>query len=160
MSIKVGDKIPSVSLKRLGAGGLEEVQTDKLFEGKKVVLFSVPGAYTPTCSNEHLPGYVAKAEEIKGKGVDEIICLAVNDPFVMKAWGDVHQAEGKVTMLPDGNGAFTEALGLTQDVSVAGLGTRGQRFSLIVENGEVTAVDVEPGKGLDVSSANSCLLKL
>jgi peroxiredoxin len=160
MSIKIGDKVPSVGLKRLGKSGLEEVRTDKLFEGKKVVLFSVPGAYTPACSNEHLPGYVANAAAIKAKGVDEIICLAVNDPFVMKAWGEAHGATDKVTMLPDGNGEFTKALGLTQDVSAAGLGTRGKRFSMIVVNGKVTSLDVEPGKAVDVSSAGSCLLKL
>ena len=160
MTIKVGDKVPSMTLKRLGAGGLEDVDTEALFSGRKVVLFSVPGAYTPTCSAEHLPGYVARADEIKAKGVDDIVCLAVNDPWVMKAWGDEHGASGRVTMLPDGNGAFTKAMGLEQDLSGASLGVRGKRFSLIVDDGVVKAIEIEPGKGVSVSGADACLVKL
>lgn len=158
MTIKAGDQVPAVTLKHLSDGGLAEVNTGELFKGKKVVLFSVPGAYTPTCSNEHLPGYVAKAEEIKAKGVDEIVCLAVNDPWVMQAWGEAHNAGGKVTMLPDGNGEFTKALGLTQDIGAAGLGTRGKRFSMVVDNGVVKTVNVEEGKGVSVSGADACLI--
>ena len=106
MPIQIGDKIPNVTLKRLVDGALADVSTGELFGGRKVVLFSVPGAYTPTCSNQHLPGFVASAEDLKGKGVDEIVCVAVNDPWVMKAWGEQHGADGKVTMLPDGNGGW------------------------------------------------------
>lgn len=160
MTIQVGDKIPEVTLKWLTASGMAEVNTGELFKGRKVVLFSVPGAYTPTCSKEHLPGFIARADEIKAKGIDDIVCLAVNDPFVMQSWGNEQGAEGKVTMLPDGNGTFTNALGLTQDISVAGLGVRGKRFSLLVEDGVVKSVDVEDGKGVTVSGADQCLVKL
>ncbi|MFW6051403.1 MAG: peroxiredoxin [Myxococcota bacterium] len=161
MAIKVGDKVPSVTLKRLGDGGMEDVRTDDLFGGKKVVLFSVPGAFTPTCSNTHLPGFVAKADELKAKGVDEIVCLAVNDPFVMKAWGDAHGAQGKVTMLPDGNGELTRKLGLEMDGSGAGLGTRGKRFSMLVEDGVVKSLDVEEkASEVTVSGAEACLRAL
>lgn len=160
MTIQVGDKIPEVTLKWLTASGMAEVNTAELFKGKKVVLFSVPGAYTPTCSKEHLPGFIARADEIKGKGVDDIVCLSVNDPFVMQAWGNEQGAEGKVTMLPDGNGTFTTALGLTQDISVAGLGVRGKRFSMLVEDGVIKSVNVEEGKGVTVSGANQCLVEL
>ena len=158
MTIKAGDQVPAVTLKHLGDGGLAEVNTGELFKGKRVVLFSVPGAYTPTCSKEHLPGYVAKAGEIRNKGIDEIVCLAVNDPWVMKAWGDAHGAEGKVTMLPDGNGEFTAAMGLTQDIGAAGLGTRGKRFSMVIDDGVVKTLNVEEGKGVSVSGADTCLI--
>ena len=160
MTIKVGDRIPSVSLKRLGDAGLADVTTDALFTGRKVVLFSVPGAFTPTCSNEHLPGFVARADQLLGSGVDEIVCLAVNDPFVMKAWADAHGADGKVSMLPDWNGELTRAMGLDQDISVAGLGVRGKRFAMVVEDGVVESLDVEEGKGVTVSGADACLLKV
>lgn len=160
MTIKTGDRVPSVTLKRLGGSGLEDVKTDEVFGGRKIVLFSVPGAYTPTCSNEHLPGYVARADEIKAKGIDEIVCLSVNDPFVMKAWGDEHGAEGKVSMLPDGNGELTKALGLEQDLAGAGLGVRGKRFSMFVEDGVVKNLEVEEGKGVSVSGADACLTRL
>jgi len=160
MSIQVGDKIPEAKFKQLTAEGLGEVSTDELFAGRSVVLFSVPGAYTPTCSKEHLPGFVDKAEDIKSKGVDEIVCLSVNDPFVMQAWGSEHDADGKVRMLADWNGAFTEALGLSQDISAAGLGVRGKRFSMRVKDGVVETLDVEDGKGVTVSGAASCLSKL
>lgn len=160
MTIQVGDKIPAMTLKRLGPGGMGEVDTGELFKGRKVVLFSVPGAYTPTCSKEHLPGFIARAGEIKAKGIDEIVCLSINDPFVMQAWGNEQGAEGKVTMLPDWNGAFTQALGLTQDISVAGLGVRGKRFSMLVADGVVESLNVEEGKGVTVSGADSCLVSL
>ncbi len=160
MTIKVGDTVPAVTLKRLGASGLEAVNTGEFFKGRRVVLFSVPGAFTPTCSREHLPGYVAKADEIRAQGVDEVVCLAVNDPFVMATWGDQNGAEGKVSMLPDGNGEFSTALGLTQDISVAGLGVRGKRFSMLIDDGVVKSLDVEEGKGVTVSGAAACLTSL
>lgn len=161
MAIQIGDKIPSVTLKRLGDDGLEDVRTDDLFRGKKVVLFSVPGAYTPTCSNQHLPGYVEKADELRAKGVDEIVCLAVNDPWVMKAWGDEHGAAGKVAMLPDGNGELTDKLGLTMDGAGAGLGTRGKRFAMLVEDGVVKTLEVEDNPGaVSVSGADVCIKAL
>lgn len=160
MTINVGDAVPSVKLKRLGASGMEEVDTGEFFKGKKVVLFSVPGAYTPTCSAKHLPGFVGRADDIKGKGVDDIVCLAINDPFVMKSWGADHNADGKVTMLPDWDGAFTTALGLTQDISVAGLGVRGKRFRMTLEDGVVKTLEVEEGKDVTVSGADACLTNL
>ena len=161
MSIQVGDKLPSVKLKRLGAEGMEEVDTGDLFAGKKIVLFGVPGAYTPTCHKSHLPGFVARADEIKAAGVDEIICVAVNDPFVFKAWGTELGADGKVTMLPDGNGALAKAMGLDFDGAGAGLGVRNKRFSLTAKDGVVETLEVEASPGdLSVSSADSCLAKL
>ena len=160
MTIQVGDKVPEVTLKRLTADGMAEVNTAEFFKGRTVVLFSVPGAYTPTCSKEHLPGFVARADEIKAKGIDEIVCLAVNDPFVMLAWGNEQGAEGKVTMLPDGNGDFTRAMGLTQDISVAGLGVRGKRFCMRIKDGVVETLDIEEGKGVTVSGADQCLVRL
>ncbi|MBP2227423.1 peroxiredoxin [Azospirillum agricola] len=160
MSIQVGDTIPSVTLKHLTANGMQDVTTDELFKGKKVVLFSVPGAFTPTCSAKHLPGFVQNAEALKAKGVDTIVCLAVNDPFVMRAWGDKGNVGDSVVMLPDGNATFTSALGLTMDASGHGLGTRGKRFALVAEDGKVTHVAVEePGK-FEVSSAEAILATL
>lgn len=158
MSIQVGDKLPSVTLKHLTSEGLKEITTDDVFKGKKVVMFGVPGAFTPGCSKTHLPGYVAKAGDIKHKGVDDIVCLAVNDPFAMAAWSEHQGAGGKVTMLPDGNGALTRALGLDVDLSAAGLGTRCKRFSLVAEDGVVTSLNVEDKPSdITVSSAESCL---
>lgn len=154
--IKVGDNVPSITAKRLGGGGMEEVSTDELFKGK-VVLFSVPGAFTPTCSMKHLPGFVGHADSFKAKGVDRIVCLAVNDAFVMKAWGDQNHVEGKVEMLPDGNGTFTKALGLEMDGTGFGLGMRGQRFALLVEDGVVKDVQVEKPGAFEVSSAEAML---
>jgi peroxiredoxin len=160
MAIQVGDKIPSVTLKRIGKDGMESITTDDFFKGRKVVVFSVPGAFTPACHNEHLPGYVAKADEIRSKGVDEIACLAVNDPFVMKAWSEQQDPEGKVSMLPDGNAELTKAMGLEMDASGGGLGTRGKRFMMVVDDGVVKQLEVEPGKDVSVSSAESCLTKV
>ncbi|MEM7155757.1 MAG: peroxiredoxin [Myxococcota bacterium] len=160
MTIKVGDKIPDATLKQLSATGLGEVNTTSFFAGRTIVLFSVPGAFTPTCSKEHLPGFVSQADDIKSKGVDEIACLAVNDPFVMASWAAEQGADGKVTMLPDWDGAFTKAMGLDQDISVAGLGVRGKRFSMRVKDGVVETLDIEEGKGVTVSGAAHCLTNL
>jgi peroxiredoxin len=154
--IKVGDKIPSITLKRIGSAGMEEVSTDALFDGK-VVLFSVPGAFTPTCSMKHLPGFIENADAFAAKGVERIVCLAVNDPFVMKAWSDQNKADGKVEMLPDGNAAFTKALGLEFDGSGFGLGVRSQRFALYAEDGIVKDLQVEKPGAFEVSSAESML---
>ena len=158
--IKVGDKIPSTKLKHMTANGPAEISTDELFGGKKVVLFSVPGAFTPTCSARHLPSYVEKAEELKAKGVDEIACVAVNDAFVMQAWGESAGAEGKVTMLADGNGDFAEALGLTMDGSKFGMGKRGSRWSAIVDDGVVRELNVEAPGAYSVSGAEFMLEQL
>ena len=159
MTIKVGDRIPSVNLKKMGEKGPENISTDEIFNGKKVVLFSVPGAFTPTCSAAHLPGYVVNADKIKAKGVDTIVCMAVNDAFVMGAWGKAHNAE-ELLMLADGNAELTKALGLTLDGSGFGLGLRSQRFAMVVDNGVLTQLAVESGAGLDVSAAEKILALL
>lgn len=161
MTIQVGEKLPSVTVKHMTPSGLAELKTDELFQGKKVVVFAVPGAFTPTCSKTHLPGYVANADKLKAKGVDEIVCLSVNDPFVMHAWAEQHGAQGKITMLPDGNGELTKALGLEMDGRGAGLGTRSKRFSMLVENGVVKSLDVEEkASDVGVSGADACMVKL
>ena len=153
MTIKVGDRIPSATLIKATADGPQPVQTDDYFAGRKIALFSVPGAFTPTCSARHLPGFVERAEELKAKGVDEIACTAVNDAFVLGAWAKSAGAEGKVTMLADGNGDFAEALGLTMDGSKFGLGKRGSRWSAIVVDGVVSELNVEEPGAFSVSSA-------
>src|SRR5499433_2752820 len=135
MAIKVGDSLPAdLKLKEMGEGGPKDVTAGELFGGKKVVVFAVPGAFTPTCSMKHLPGFVEKAAAIKAKGVDEIVCMAVNDAFVMGAWGDNQKAHGKVRMVADGNGEFSKALGLELDAKGFGMGLRSQRFALIANN--------------------------
>ena len=160
MTIGKGDKLPQVTFTIMTANGPEAVDSDAYFEGKRVALFSVPGAFTPTCSAKHLPSYVEKAEELKAKGIDEIACTAVNDPFVMGAWGKASGVEGKVTMLADGNGAFAKAIGLEMDGSKFGLGTRGQRFSMIVDDGVVEEIFVEAPGDYKVSSAEHMLDQL
>lgn len=160
MTISVGDTLPAMDLKLGGPEGPEPVNTGDLFSGKTVALFSVPGAFTPTCSARHLPGFVEKAEELKAKGVDDIVCLAVNDAFVMTAWADANHATGKITMLADGNGDFTRALGLTMDGKAAGMGERGQRFALIAKDGKVVELFVEEPKQFNVSSADNVLAHL
>ena len=157
MTVKAGDKFPDVTLTKVTANGPEQVSSADYFKGRRVALFSVPGAYTPTCSARHLPGFVDKADELKAKGVDEIACTAVNDAFVMGAWGKEHGVEGKVTMLADGNGELADALGLTQDSSKFGMGKRGQRFAMLVDDGTVESVDVEQGGEFRVSSADYML---
>jgi len=160
MTIKVGDKFPQGSFLTLGPDGPAPVTTDELFKGKKVVLFAVPGAFTPTCSAKHLPGYVANADAIKAKGVDTIACMAVNDAFVMGAWGKDQGVGDKVLMLGDGSGDITKALGLELDATKMGMGPRSQRFALVVDDGTVTHVAVEEGGGLDVSAAEKVLAAL
>lgn len=159
MTISVGDKLPDVKLVKATQDGREAVQSADYFAGKRVALFSVPGAFTPTCSAKHLPGFVDKAAEIKAKGIDEIACTAVNDPFVMKAWGAA-SGSADVTMLADGNADFAKALGLTMDGSGFGLGTRGQRFSMVVNDGVVEQLNVEAPGDFNVSSAEYMVEKL
>ena len=160
MTIAVGDRVPSLTLKHLTERGLADITTDELLGGKKVILFALPGAYTPTCSAKHLPEFVAKADEIRAAGVDEIVCLSVNDPWVMHAWGEANGAAGKVTMLADGTGALTKALGIEVDLSAAGLGLRAKRSSMVIEDGIVKDVQLEPGRDVTVSGAEACLLAL
>ena len=158
MAIKIGDKVPSGSLGIMKADGPGSISTNELFEGKTVVLFSVPGAFTPTCSKTHLPGFVEHAAKIKSKGVDAIACLAVNDVFVMDAWGKGAGADGKVLMLADGNAAYTKALGLELDASGFGMGIRGQRFAMVVKNGVVDKLQVEPSAGQCTISGGESIL--
>jgi peroxiredoxin len=157
MTISKGDRIPSTTFVKMTEDGPEKVASEEYFAGRTVALFSVPGAFTPTCSARHLPGFVDKAEQLKGKGVDEIACTAVNDAFVMGAWGKSANADGKVTMLADGNGEFARAVGLTMDGSAFGLGERGQRFSMIVKDGVVAELNVEAPGDFKVSSADHML---
>ena len=153
MTIKVGDRIPTSTLIKASADGPQPVDTDSFFAGRKVALFSVPGAFTPTCSARHLPSFIERADELKSKGVDEIACVSVNDAFVLQAWAAQSGAEGKVTMLADGNGDFAEALGLAADFSKFGMGKRGQRWSAIIEDGVVRELNVEEPGAFSVSSA-------
>ena len=159
MSIQVGDNIPACSMKIMGDQGPTDISTEELFSGKKVLLFAVPGAFTPGCSMTHLPGYVVNADKIKATGVDSIVCMAVNDAFVMDAWGKAQNAE-ELIMLADGNGELTAALGLELDGSGFGLGTRSQRFAMIVDDGKVAHLNVEAGPGVDVSSAENMMALL
>lgn len=158
MTIKVGDKLPHVNLRRLGEGGIDEVSTESLTSGKKVVLFAVPGAFTPTCSEQHLPGFMQHADAIKAKGVDTIACIAVNDPFVIGEWTKATGAAGKVDILSDGNAEFTKAIGLELDGSGFGLGTRSQRYAMIVDDGVVKTLLIEdvPTQA-EASSANAII---
>ena len=161
MTINVGDKIPSVTLKQLTPEGVKEFTTDEIFRNKKVVLFAVPGAFTPACSQRHLPGYVDRAANIKAKGIDEIVCVAVNDAFVRGAWGKEQKTEGKVRMLADGSGDFARALGLELDLTKGGLGVRSKRYAMLVENGVVKSLDIEAQPGqVDVSGAEAILKAL
>ncbi len=160
MPIAVGDRLPEATLFKATEAGPAPVTTAELFGGRTVVLFSVPGAFTPTCSARHLPGFVEKAAEFAGRGVDEIVCLAVNDAFVMGAWGKSAGADGKVTMLADGNGEFTTALGLEMDASKYGMGKRGQRFAMVVRDGVVEKLFVEEPGAFHVSAAEHVLSQL
>lgn len=161
MAIQVGDTLPpDIQLREMGDAGPKPVTVGELTRGRKVVIFAVPGAFTPTCSMKHLPGFVEKADALRAKGVDEIICLAVNDAFVMDAWGKAQGATGKVRMVADGNGELTRALGLEMDASGFGMGKRSKRYAMIVQDGKVVELLVEPAGGLNVSSAESVLGKL
>jgi len=157
MAIQVGEKIPQATLKASGSGGMQDVATDALFGGKKVVLFAVPGAFTPTCSAKHLPGFVEQADAIRAKGVDTVACLSVNDAFVMGAWGQAQGVGDKVLMLADGNGEFSSAVGLDFDGSNFGMGTRSQRYAMVVDDGVVTHLAVEKPMEFKVSSAEAIL---
>src|SRR5690349_2830946 len=160
MTIKAGDRMPSGKLKTMTAEGPRDLSTDDLFKGKKVVLFSVPGAFTPTCDAKHLPGFVQNAESLRAKGVDTIACMAVNDVFVMNAWGKHGNVGDKVLMLADGNGEYTELLGMRLDIQSAGLGLRGKRFALIAQDGVVTHLFLEEPGEFKVSSAEYVLSQL
>jgi len=158
VAIKVGDKVPAGKFTIMKKDGPGALSTDELFKGKKVALFSVPGAFTPTCSKEHLPGFVKHAQALKKKGIDTIACMAVNDVFVMDAWGKSGGAGDKVLMLADGNAEYTKALGLTLDASGFGMGTRGLRFSMLVDNGTVKTLNVEESAGQCSTSSADTLL--
>ena len=160
MTIKVGDKVPALAVKTKTAEGIQDVKTDELFGGKTVVLFALPGAFTPTCSAKHLPGYVEKAADLKAKGVDAIACLSVNDAFVMDAWGKDQKVGDSVMMLADGNADFTKAVGLEMDGSGYGMGTRSKRYAMVVKDGVVKELLVEEPGQFEVSSADYVLGKL
>jgi peroxiredoxin len=160
MALKEGDKIPDVKLTEMADGRPSQVSLAELSKGKRIVVFAVPGAFTPTCSMKHLPGFVDQNTAIRTKGVDEIVCISVNDAFVMDAWGKSSSAGGKVRMLADGNGEFTRAVGLSLDASGFGMGERSQRYAMILKDGTVEALMPEPGPGLSASSADAVLARL
>jgi peroxiredoxin len=160
MAIKAGDRMPSGVLKTMTPEGPKDMTTDELFKGRKVVLFSVPGAFTPTCDAKHLPGFVQLADQLRAKGVDAIACLAVNDVFVMNAWGKASGVGEKVLMLADGNGDYSKALGLELDARAFGMGLRGQRFALVVDDGVVKHINVEAPGQFKVSAAEHVLAQL
>ncbi len=160
MAVNVGGKVPSVTLKHMTAEGPKDITTDEIFTGKKVIIFGLPGAFTPTCSAKHVPGFVEHYDALKAKGVDGIYCVSVNDAFVMGAWGKQQNAEGKVTMLADGNADFAKAMGLDADFSPYGMGTRCKRFAAVVENGTVKVLNVEAPGAFEVSSAEYVMKQL
>ncbi len=161
MTIKIGDRIPNVSLSTMTADGPKDITTDEIFAGRKVVLFALPGAFTPTCSNAHLPGYVVHHDAIQAKGVDTVACLSVNDAFVMDAWGKAQNAGDHILMLADGSASLTEALGMELDLTARNFGIRSQRYALIAEDGVVTHLNVESsGPALEVSDAETILALL
>jgi len=160
MTIAVGDTIPNCTLSVMGTEGPAPVSTADLFYNNKILMFAVPGAFTPGCSMTHLPGYVANADKIKEMGVDGIICVSVNDAFVMHAWGEAQNANDSIVMLADGNAELTMALGLEMDATSFGMATRSQRYALIAENGTVTHLNVEDGPGVDVSAAEAMMALL
>ncbi len=160
MAIKTGERIPSVTLRYMADDGIKEITTDELLGGKKVVLFALPGAFTPTCSTKHVPGFLGNAAAIRAKGVDTIACVSVNDAFVMGAWAADQGTGSEILMLADGNGDFTRAVGLELDASGFGMGARSQRCAMIVNEGIVTSLAVEDGPGLDVSAAEKILGQL
>jgi len=160
MTIKVGDKMPAGTFKHMTADGPKNITTDELFAGKKVVIFSVPGAFTPTCDAKHLPGFVEHAAELRAKGIDTVACMAVNDVFVMNAWGKHSNVTNRVLMLADGNGEYAKALGLEMNGTGFGMGMRGQRFAVVVDNGTVSKLFVEGPGEFKVSSAEHVLSQL
>jgi glutaredoxin/glutathione-dependent peroxiredoxin len=160
MTIKAGEKMPAGKFKTMGANGPQDLSAAQLFDGKRVVLFSVPGAFTPTCDAKHLPGYVGLAAQLTAKGVDTVACMAVNDTFVMDAWGKDKQSGTKVLMLADGNGTYTSALGLELDASGFGMGKRSQRFAIVVQDGVVKQLHVEAPREFKVSAAEHVLKSL
>ena len=160
MTIKVGDKIPSAKLQHKTKDGVQTITTDELFKGKKVVVFALPGAFTPTCSAKHLPGFVNNFNELKAKGVDTVACLSVNDAFVMSSWVKDQNVGDKVMMLADGNGDFTKAVGLTMDGTGYGMGLRSQRYAMVVDNGVVKKLQIEAPGAFEVSSAEAVLKAL
>jgi glutaredoxin/glutathione-dependent peroxiredoxin len=160
MTIKPGEKLPSHEFNVMTSDGQQKLSTDVIFAGRKVVLFGVPGAFTPTCSMNHLPGFLDNFEAIKAKGVDTIACTSVNDVHVMNAWAKQSGADGKIMMLADGNGSFAKACGLLFDLTVAGMGERSKRYSMIVDNGVVKALNVEDKSGVNVSGAETVLQQL
>ncbi len=160
MPIRAGERVPSATFKQLTDNGVANIDTETLLKGRKVILFGLPGAYTPVCSAYHLPGFVAKADELKAKDIDAIACISVNDPFVMQAWGKEHGADGNVMMLADADGSFTRAAGLSFDMPEFGLSGRSERYSMVVEDGVVKTINVEKS-ALDhgISSAATCMLQ-
>jgi glutaredoxin/glutathione-dependent peroxiredoxin len=160
MTIKVGDKLPHAEFLTPGADGPVKLSTDDIFKGKKVVIFAVPGAFTPTCNAQHLPGYIIDHDALKAKGVDTIACTATNDIHVMKAWGKATASEGKIMMLADGNGDFAKACGLDKDLTQYAMGHRSNRYSMIVDNGVVKALNVETAGGVNVSGSETILAQL
>jgi peroxiredoxin len=160
MALGKGDRVPDVKVMKPGEKGPEPVSTGEVLGSGRVVLFAVPGAFTPTCSDAHLPGFLLRADELKAKGVDKIVCIAVNDVFVMGAWAKDRHVGDAIVMLADGNGEFTKAMGLELDGSSFGLGTRSQRYAAIIEDGVIKDIFVEPGAGLEVSSAEAVLAAL
>jgi peroxiredoxin len=160
MAIKIGEKVPNVAIKHMDKSGMQTVNTEDLLKGKKVVLFALPGAFTPTCSAKHLPGFVQHADDIRAKGVDLIACLSVNDAFVMDAWGKAQNAGDKVMMLADGNGDFSKAVGLTMDGTGYGMGLRASRYAMVIDNGVVKALNVEAPGAFEVSSAEAIMKAL
>ena len=160
MTIKIGDRVPSATVQQMQEKGVTNINTDDLFGGKKVVVFALPGAFTPTCSSAHLPGYVVKSDEIFAKGVDAIVCLSVNDAFVMGAWGDQQNVEDRVMMIADGSGDFTRALGLELDLTKNGMGVRSQRYAMVVNDGVVETLNIEEGGKFEVSDAETILNSL
>ncbi len=160
MPIRPGDELPNVTLTHMTGEGPKEITTEEIFGGKRVVLFALPGAFTPTCSAAHLPGYVVHADAVKAKGVDRIVCLSVNDAFVMDAWAKTQNVDGRVEMIADGNGDFTRAVGLELDLRPRGLGVRSQRYAMVVDDGVVKTLSIDaPGK-FELSDAESVMWSL
>ncbi len=160
MTIKIGDKLPTIDLQLMGADGVETISSDKLFGGKKVVLFALPGAFTPTCSASHLPGYVVSSDDIFARGVDLIVCLSVNDAFVMGAWGKQHNADDRVMMIADGSAHFTRAVGLELDLDARGMGIRSQRYAMVIDDGVLETLNIEAPAKFEVSDAQTVLSTL